>query len=125
MFQFKECREMRGYSQKYVAVSLGVKPPSVSDWEKGKTNPTLDNLVSLAQLLHVSTDMLLGVQSEALDKSNTYDAFNQTENHSQSIMAMIDELNEEGKEKVIEYVNDLIATGRYIKMHPSVMDKEA
>lgn len=53
---------MRGHTQKYVAISLGVKAPSVSDWENGKTNPTLENLISLAKLLEVSTDMLLGIE---------------------------------------------------------------
>ena len=64
MFRFRECREMRGMTQKYVALSLGVKAPSVSDWEKGKTNPTLDNLVALSKLLGTSTDVLLGIEPD-------------------------------------------------------------
>ena len=40
MYRFKECREAKGFSQKFVALSLGVKPPSISDWENGKTKPT-------------------------------------------------------------------------------------
>ena len=59
MNRFREWREARGFSQKFVAVSLGVKAPSVSDWESGKTNPTLDNLIALSKLLGVTCDQLL------------------------------------------------------------------
>ena len=58
----KKCRESKGLSQKYVAISLGVKAPSISDWENGKTNPTLENLIALSKLLDVSCDELLGLQ---------------------------------------------------------------
>ncbi len=61
MYQIKQCREMRGLTQNFVALSLGVKPPSVNGWESGKSKPTLDNLIALAELLNVSTDMLLGI----------------------------------------------------------------
>ena len=65
MYNFKKCREAKGLSQKYVALSLGVKPPSVSDWENGRTSPTLENLVSLALLLGVTSDELLGLTPDS------------------------------------------------------------
>lgn len=69
MFRFKQCREEKGLSQKFVAISVGVKAPSISDWENGKTNPTLENLIALADVLGVSTDYLLGIDSEPKEKS--------------------------------------------------------
>ena len=56
----KKARELRGLSQKYIAMSLGVSAPSVSAWEKGKSKPTAQNLDKLSQLLNVSVDYLLG-----------------------------------------------------------------
>lgn len=61
MYKFKECRQQAGLSQKAAALSLHVKPPSISDWENGKTNPTIDNLIKMAQLYQVTIDQLLGV----------------------------------------------------------------
>ncbi len=43
MNRIKQCREKSNLSQKYVAVALGVAAPSVSNWESGKTKPSMDN----------------------------------------------------------------------------------
>lgn len=63
MNRIKEARIAAGLSQKYVAMSLGVAGPSVSNWESGKTKPTPENLKALSDLLHVSIDYLLGVDT--------------------------------------------------------------
>lgn len=60
MNRFRECREASGLTQKYVALTLGVKGPSVSNWESGKTTPTTENVAALAKLYNVSVDYLLG-----------------------------------------------------------------
>ena len=65
VYRFKECREEKGFSQKFVALSLNVKAPSVSEWENGKSNPTLENLIALSNLLGVSCDDLLGQPSSS------------------------------------------------------------
>lgn len=59
---FREAREAVGLSQKYVAYTIGVKPPNVSRWEAGVTFPTVENLIKLAKLYGVSTDYLLGIE---------------------------------------------------------------
>lgn len=59
MERLKTCRETMGLSQKYVAVSVGVSPPTVSMWESGQKDPTRENLVKLADLFNVTTDYLL------------------------------------------------------------------
>lgn len=64
MNRIKECRMNCKLSQKYVAMSLGVAGPSVSNWESGKTLPTPDNLKRLATLFGVSVDYLLGEEAE-------------------------------------------------------------
>ena len=60
MNRIKKAREAAGLSQKFVAMTLGVAGPSVSNWESGKTSPTPQNLQSLADLYGVSVDYLLG-----------------------------------------------------------------
>ena len=58
--RIKELREKHGISQKELAEMLHVAPPSVSNWEHGKTKPTKANVEILAKLFGVSTDYLLG-----------------------------------------------------------------
>jgi len=66
MGRLRECREKANLSQKYVAISLGVASPSVANWEREKTNPTLDNAIQLADLYGVSLDYLLGRSNDLL-----------------------------------------------------------
>lgn len=70
MNRIREARQACGFSQKYVAMELGVKGPSVSNWENGKTNPTQENIVALASLFGVSVDYLLGVDVEDNQRTN-------------------------------------------------------
>lgn len=60
MNNIKKARVAAGLSQKYVAATLNVAGPSVSNWENGKTNPTPENLSALADLFNVSVDYLMG-----------------------------------------------------------------
>ena len=60
MNRFKEARLRAGLSQKAAAISLGVKPPSMSDWESGKTKPTHEHLAAMASLYRTTVDFLVG-----------------------------------------------------------------
>ena len=60
MTRLRECREKAGYSQKQVALILKLSGPSVSNWENGKTRPTRENVVRLADVYGVTVDYLLG-----------------------------------------------------------------
>lgn len=64
MTRLRQCREQAGLSQKEVAVSLGVKAPSVSNWESGRTSPSSKNLQMLAKLYHVNMEYLTGLSDE-------------------------------------------------------------
>lgn len=70
MNRYRQCREAAGMSQKYVAVTLGIAGPSVSNWESGKTKPSSENLMQMADLYGVSVDYLLG----RTDIPNIYEA---------------------------------------------------
>lgn len=65
-------RKARGLSQEELGLSLaskdnGVSRQSISDWENGKSEPKLDNIRALAQLLNVSFDVLF---KEDIDLNN-------------------------------------------------------
>lgn len=56
----KRLRKNKGLKQQEIADILGIKQNSYSDWENGKTEPSYENLVKLADLFEVSLDSLFG-----------------------------------------------------------------
>lgn len=53
-------RKKNNYSQTFVARRIGVTPALISALEKQERKPSLDTLMALADIYHVSTDYLLG-----------------------------------------------------------------
>lgn len=58
--RFKEARLLKGFKLIDCAEKLGVVSPTLSAWERGSKNPTLENLEAMADLYDVSVDYLLG-----------------------------------------------------------------
>lgn len=63
--RIQELRGGRGWSQVEVARRLGVTKQTVSNWENGNIQPSVDMLVRLAKLFQVSADYLLGLDNVA------------------------------------------------------------
>lgn len=63
-------RKQKGLSQRALGKLIGVDHSHISKWETGSINPGADNLVKLAQVLGVSTSILMGnsmIQPNFLD----------------------------------------------------------
>ena len=58
--RLRQLREERGVSQEKVSKELNVSRYAVYSYEKGKTAPTLEGLVILADYFDVTLDYLLG-----------------------------------------------------------------
>lgn len=61
----KNHRKKSNMSQDELAEKLGVSRQSVSLWETGQTQPTIDNIIALAKIFNISSDMLLGSSGSA------------------------------------------------------------
>ncbi len=61
----RRLRRAKGLSQEELAGFLGVSRQSVSLWEQGETNPTVENIYAMAEALGVSFDELMATPSEA------------------------------------------------------------
>ncbi len=55
-----EQRKMNNMTQREVAQKLGIAQPSYIRYENGKSEPTIENLIKLADLFDVSIDFLCG-----------------------------------------------------------------
>lgn len=61
----KRLRELRtdaNLSMKQLAVQLNTSDSTISNWENDINEPTLSNILALANFFEVSTDYLLGVE---------------------------------------------------------------
>lgn len=61
--RIKELREATGITQAELARKLSVTRASVNAWEMGISVPTVDKIVDLSEIFHVSTDYILGVEA--------------------------------------------------------------
>ena len=67
----RKYRKLNNMSQDELAEKLNVTRQSISLWETGQTQPSLENIVALAKLFKVSTDELLASDKPAHLTSNT------------------------------------------------------
>lgn len=56
----RKLRKENNISQDELAEKLGVSRQSVSLWETGQTQPTIENIVALSKIFNVSSDVILG-----------------------------------------------------------------
>jgi len=116
MNRFRECREKTSYSQKQVAMILGVKPPQISKWESGAGSPSRENCVKLAKIYNVSTDYLLGLTDDptpAVVSADPWDvetAFSDPQDDSIRIMARgMGRLSPENRQKLLDVAKTLFS----------------
>ena len=58
--RLRQERESNHLTQRDMAERIGITQPSYIRYENGKSEPTLENLVRIAEILDVSIDYLLG-----------------------------------------------------------------
>ena len=65
--RIKELRKRKGYTQKQLAERVKVSSQVISNWEREYTTPDSSDIARLANVLEVSTDVLI---NENLNNSN-------------------------------------------------------
>lgn len=91
-------------------IAAGCGKSFISDLRRGQT-PSISKVFDLAAHLGVSTSDLVGDAQTPAELAPLADAWG--------------ELSEEGRVRLIEYAEDLVAGGRYIKNHPAAMGQGA
>lgn len=85
--RLRELRISRGLNQVQFGESLNVTKQSVSNWENGNIQPSIDMLVKIAAEYSVSTDYLLG-----LDERRTLDVTGLTPLQIGHLQSLIDDI---------------------------------
>ncbi|MBQ9038935.1 MAG: helix-turn-helix transcriptional regulator [Clostridia bacterium] len=117
MENIRVLRKQSGLTMKQLGIELGMAESTVSLYETGKRSPDIQSLIRIADFFDVSLDYLCGRESDNSERTISP--------QQSKLLSLFDDLNEEGQEKLIDYADDLVSSGKYIKMHSFVMDKEA
>ena len=92
--RIKFLREQQKMTQTELAKRLGITRSSVNAWEIGISVPSTQYIVELAEIFHVSTDYLLGVNSTAV-----IPATGLSEEDMQMVYQLIDYIREKNRAK--------------------------
>ena len=92
-------------SQKELTDYLGVTKNTFTNWKNGNNTSYIKKLPQISEFLNVSVNYLLGNPEETLPSE---------------IAILYNDLNEEGKTKVQQYIKDLLSSPNYIKAEISV-----
>lgn len=103
------------YNQAEIAQMLGISKASVTNWIKGTNSPNIEYLDKLCNIFDIQINDIFS--SEYGGQKITNEEYELLNNYNQ--------LNEEGKEKVLEYINDLIENPKYKKCYQPKMANEA
>lgn len=63
--RIRALREQKNYTQSELAKMLGITRSSVNAWEMGISVPSTQYIIELAEIFHVSSDYLLGINDSA------------------------------------------------------------
>lgn len=69
MNNIKALRNSRGLTQAQLASLCGVHQTAVSQWEKGRTYPDKNSIITLSEIFNVSADMIMGLESRNKKKN--------------------------------------------------------
>lgn len=111
------CAE-RGVKITNVITEMGMGSGNLSKWKAGGV-PKGDTLSKLADYFHVSTDYLLG----RTDDPSPAGEGEEPSPLRSTLLGNFDRLNQEGQEKLADYSDDLVTSGKYIKTDPDQLGK--
>ena len=91
--RLRQLREKNNFSQSFVARQLGVTPALISAYEKLERKPSLENLIALADIYHVSTDYLLG-RTYQDDSSKTINVEHLSDKQIRILRDLVENMNQ-------------------------------
>ena len=115
----RESRIAAGYTQAQIAQKINRPQQTIANWEGGKSQPDANTLFELFILFDRSIDEAFGFYES---KNSLPDLDREREKH---LLKLYRGLNPEGQEKVVDYADDLIRSGKYKKYNSSELDKDA
>lgn len=129
----------RKITQKELSELLGVTQSAVSHWFKGDNSPNIEVVAKIAEILSVPISALLSdakicdteLVSNETGKNYTIPAeSSQQEDHPEpdplrsTLLHNFDQLNQEGRERLVETSDDMVSSRKYIKSDSDKLGSE-
>ena len=112
-----KAREFIGQNRKEFAETLNIYYRTISTYENGAREPGSDYLAKVADVCGCTTDWLLGLSDDARCCSPYSSLLVQgPDSQFEMLRRNYDSLNEEGREKLTNYSDDLVQSGKYRKL---------
>lgn len=116
--RIKNRRKQLGISAEQLAEAIGVSPATIYRYESGNIeNMGIDKLTPIAKFLHTNEAFLMGWTNDPAGGLSGEKSERVLASDEEILISNYRELNQEGREKVIGYVEDLLSSGHYIKTH--------
>lgn len=103
---FKDLRVRGRFTQQELAEKLEVSQSTITMWENGKRQPDIETLEVIADFFNVDMNFLTGVSGNTtriLDAAQL------------ELLELYGRLNQNGRDKLIEYAADLVSSNNYLK----------
>ncbi|MFJ7700039.1 helix-turn-helix domain-containing protein [Lysinibacillus fusiformis] len=112
--RIKELRKNAHYTQQQLADKISVSPQVISNWERGYTEPSADDIARLSEVLSCSSDYILGktsdisikddksLQKDENDIAKRLEKFRQEIENSDGLAFDGEPMSDEAKESLIE-----------------------
>lgn len=99
-------------AEKELADYLGIGEHNIELWKNGDSKTYILHLKKIAEYFDVTTDYLLGKTKEKAPE-------NKIDKRMVQLLALFDKLNDQGKQKAIEYLCDISSLSKYSADVPS------
>lgn len=104
MLKLQEIREQKNIMQKDLAEKLNKTRACISSWETNKTEPDLQSLISLANILEVSTDYLLGRTNDV----GLVEVQHELTHDQQELLSLYNQMSFQDKNQLIGFAKALV-----------------
>lgn len=110
--RIRQLRIQHQMTQEELGAKVGVQKAAIYKYENGLiVNLKRSTLEKLAIVLETTTTYLMGLEDDENDSS----ILSELTPQQSALLSSFDQLNEEGQQKAVDYVDDLVLTGRYKK----------
>ena len=117
--RMKMRREELGMTQTQLAEKIGVTKGAIGNYETDANSPKASMMYKIFEALQCDANYLY--QDDMFDAASVMLPEDERE-----ILRLYKQLNQEGKEKLADYADDLVRSGKYIKnSSDEVVSKEA
>ena len=110
--RIRQLRIQHQMTQEELGAKVGVQKAAIYKYENGLiVNLKRSTLEKLAIVLETTPTYLMGLEDDENDSS----VLSELTPQQSALLSSFDQLNEEGQQKAVDYVDDLVLTGRYKK----------